>query len=64
MVTGRQEGAGEAKARRYFEKENAANAGKSEGCGGSGGFTQKETVVPLGRQCSLSGGERSDAEAE
>lgn len=44
VVTGRQEGAGEAKARRYFEKENAANAGKSEGCGGSGGFTQKETV--------------------
>lgn len=50
MVTGRQEGAGEAKARRYFEKENAANAGKSEGCGGSGGFTHKETVVPLGRK--------------
>lgn len=64
MVTGRQEEAGEAKARGRFEKENAATAGQCEGCGGAGGFPHQRQQCPWGGRRALSGGERSDAEAE
>lgn len=64
MVTGRQEEAGEAKARRSFKKENVATAGQSEGCGGAGGVPRRRQWCPWGGRRALSGGKRSDSEAE